>query len=192
MPGHVLNLLPVLVQQNRKQWGLCSEPLRCLRWCLRWCLLFVRRRGRLVPPVRCLRWCLLFVRRRGRLVPPVRPSIPVLSPPGMAGHPCLTLRARSLSLQGDPANIGKGCSRPARCTRGAGDRFGISNPRKSGSVIGADRQRLGPSCVLLKRVPQGRTESGGIELAANAGPRVPSGGVTLKRRCVLTNLQSSI
>jgi len=33
-------------------------------------------------------------------------SIPVLFP-WMAGHPCLTLRARSLSLQGDPANIGK-------------------------------------------------------------------------------------
>ena len=66
------------------------------------------------------------------------------------------------------------------------DRFGIPNPRKSGSVIGADRQRFGPSCVLLKRVPQGRTESGGIVLAvlaANAGPRVPRGGVTLKRRC---------
>jgi hypothetical protein len=28
--------------------------------------------------------------------------------PWMAGHPCLTLRATSLSLQGDPANIGKG------------------------------------------------------------------------------------
>jgi hypothetical protein len=50
-------------------------------------------------------------------------------------------------------------------------------------VIGPDRQRFGPSCVLLKRVPQGRTERGGIVLAANAGPRVPSGGVTLKRRC---------
>jgi len=35
-------------------------------------------------------------------------SIPVVFPPGMAGHPCLILRARSLSLQGDPANIGKG------------------------------------------------------------------------------------
>jgi len=68
-------------------------------------------------------------------------------------------------------------------TRGAGDRFGIPNPRKSGSVIGADRQRFHPSCVLLKRVPQGRTESGGIVLAANAGPRAPSGGVTLKRCC---------
>ena len=33
------------------------------------------------------------------------------------------------------------------------------------------------------RVPRGRTESGGIVLAANAGPRLPSGGVTLKRRC---------
>ncbi len=28
--------------------------------------------------------------------------------PGMAGHPCLILRATSLSLQGGPANIGKG------------------------------------------------------------------------------------
>jgi hypothetical protein len=63
------------------------------------------------------------------------------------------------------------------------DRFGIPNPRKSGSVIGADRQRFGPSCVLLKRVPHGRTESGCRVLAANAGPRVPRGGVTLKRRC---------
>ena len=84
----------------------------------------------------------------------------------MAGHPCLTLRARSLCLQGDPANIGKGRSRPARCTREAVDRFGIPNPRKTESVIGADRQRFGPSCVLLKRVPQGRTESGSIVLAA--------------------------
>ena len=56
-----------------------------------------------------------------------------------------------------PANIGKGWSRLARCTRVSGDRFGIPNPRKSGSVIVADRQRSGLSCVLLKRVPQGRT-----------------------------------
>ena len=46
----------------------------------------------------------------------------------------------------------------------------------------------GPATVwfllcVAERVPQGRTESGGIVLAANAGPRVPSGGVTLKRRC---------
>jgi hypothetical protein len=75
------------------------------------------------------------------------------------------------------------CRKPARCTKEAVDRFGIPNPRKSGSVIGADRQRFGPSCVLLKRMPHGRTESGGIVPASNAGPRVPSGGVTLKRRC---------
>ena len=50
-------------------------------------------------------------------------------------------------------------------------------------MIGADRQRSGPSCVLLKRVPQGQTESGGLVLAANAGPQVPCGGVTHKRRC---------
>ena len=46
----------------------------------------------------------------------------------------------------------------------------------------------GPATVwsllcVAERVPQGRTESGSIVLAANAGPRVPSGGVTLKRRC---------
>ena len=34
-------------------------------------------------------------------------------------------------------------------------------------------------------------QSWGIVLAANAGPRVPSGGVTLKRRCT-SDLQSSL
>ena len=51
------------------------------------------------------------------------------------------------------------------CTRVRGS-VGIPNPRESGSVIRADRQRSGPSCVLLKGVPQGQTESGGIVLAA--------------------------
>ena len=82
-------------------------------------------------------------------------------PPWMAGHPCLTLRARSLSLQGDPANIGKGCSRPAHCTRGSGDRFGIPNPRKNGSVIRADRQTVWSLlCVAESRAtrPNGEWE----------------------------------
>ncbi len=92
-------------------------------------------------------------------------SISVVFPPGMSGPPCLTLRATSLFLQGDPANIRKRWSRPARCT-GSGDRIGIPNPRESGSVIGADRRRSGPSCVLPKGVPQGQAESGGIVLAA--------------------------
>jgi hypothetical protein len=35
-------------------------------------------------------------------------SMPAVFPPGMAGHPCPTLRATSLSLQGEPADIGKG------------------------------------------------------------------------------------
>jgi hypothetical protein len=82
-------------------------------------------------------------------------SIPVFFFPGMAGHPCLILRATSLSLQGDPANIGKGRSRPAR-------------------------------------MPQEQTESGGIVLAAYAGPRAPRGGVTRKRRCTHRHSQSSI
>jgi len=33
---------------------------------------------------------------------------PRISPPGMAGHAFLILRATSLSLQGEQANIGKG------------------------------------------------------------------------------------
>ena len=33
-------------------------------------------------------------------------------------------------------------------------------------MIGADRRRSEPSCVLPKGVPQGQTESGGIVLAA--------------------------
>ena len=84
-------------------------------------------------------------------------SIPVVFFPGMAApsHPCLILRATSLSLQGDPANIGKGRSRPAR-------------------------------------MPQEQTESGGIVLAAYAGPRAPRGGVTQKRRCTHRHSQSSI
>ena len=82
-------------------------------------------------------------------------SIPVFFPPGMAGHSCLILRSTSLSLQGDPANIGKGRSRPAR-------------------------------------MPQEQTESGGIVLAAYAGPRAPRGGVTQKRRCTHRHSQSSI
>ena len=108
--------------------------------------------------------------------------LPTFSPFLIVNKTSLSL-SLSLSLTerddpGPPAH----CTRPG-VTRGAGDRFGIPNPRKSGSVIGADRQRFHPSCVLLKRVPQGRTESGGIVLAANAGPRAPSGGVTLKRCC---------
>jgi len=55
---------------------------------------------------------------------------------------------------------------PARLLHQSGDRFEIPNPRESGSVIGADRRRSGPSCVLPKGVPQGPTETGGIVLAA--------------------------
>ena len=56
---------------------------------------------------------------------------------------------------------------PARpLYQGVRDRFGIPKPRQSGSVIGADRRRSGPSCVLPKGVPQGQLESGGIVLAA--------------------------
>jgi len=52
-------------------------------------------------------------------------SIPVFFFPGMAGHPCLILRATSLSLQGDPANIGKGRSRPARMPQEQTENGGI-------------------------------------------------------------------
>ena len=63
------------------------------------------------------------------------------------------------------------------------DRFGIPNPRKRGSVIGAEPATVWSLLCVAERVPQGQTESGGLILAANAGPRVPSGDVTLKRLC---------
>jgi hypothetical protein len=88
-------------------------------------------------------------------------SMPVFFPPGISCHPCPSLRATSLSLKGDLANIGMGWSRPARCTRGV-----RGSVWESGSVLGADRRRSGPSCVLPKGMPQGQTESGGIVLAA--------------------------
>jgi len=76
-----------------------------------------------------------------------------------------------------PGECRKGMIPPARCTRGSGDRFGIPKPRESGSVIGVDRRRTGPSCVLPKGVPQGQTESGGIVLAAICW------ATSAKRRC---------
>ena len=113
--------------------------------------------------------------------PPVLDNSYVGPPLWIVPNTRIKLSHLSLSLSPNKA-LSLSLSLSLSCTRGSGDRIGIPNPRKSGPVIGADRQRSGPSCVLLKRVPQGRTESGGIVLAAHAGPRVPSGGVTQKRR----------
>jgi len=77
--------------------------------------------------------------------------------PWMAGHPRLTLRARSLSFQGDPAKW----MIPARqLYQGGCGSVWILNPRKSGSVIGADRQRFGPSCVAETRATRPNGEWG--------------------------------
>ena len=40
-------------------------------------------------------------------------------------------------------------------------------------MIGADRRRSGPSCVLPKGVPQGQTESGGSTRRHMLGPERP-------------------
>ena len=64
----------------------------------------------------------------------------VVFSPGMAGHPCPTVSATSLSLQGALADTGNGRSRPARRTRGSGDRFGIPKPPPLG---GGSKERLG-------------------------------------------------
>ena len=56
--------------------------------------------------------------------------------PGMAGHPV-----------SHPT-----CDVPFPPRR-SGDRVGIPKPRESGSVIGADRRRSGPSCVLPQDLP---------------------------------------
>ncbi len=73
----------------------------------------------------------------------------------------------------------------------SGDLYGTPKPRESGSVIGSDRRRSGPSCVLPKGVPQGQTESGGIVLAAICWAERPE-AVSPERGFVLTNLQSFI
>ena len=81
---------------------------------------------------------------RSRCVTSLSPSLPLsLSPPPSPPHAHLT------------------CEVPFPPRRSGEYRKGLI-PRKSGSVIGADWQRSGPSCVLLKRVPQGQTEIGGI------------------------------
>ena len=110
---------------------------------------------------------------RGRRLPPPR-----LSPQGDPAR--REGREKFIDNQID-ANIGEVCSRPARCTRGAVDRFGIPSKERVGDWGGPPT--VWSLLWVAERVPQGRTESGGIVLAANAGPRVPSGGVTLKRRC---------
>jgi hypothetical protein len=97
-------------------------------------------------------------------------------------HSLARARARSLSHTHGPGGV-----RPALCTRGSEDRFGIPKPRESGSVSGADWRRSGSSCVLPKGVPQGQTESGGIVLAVICWS--PSGGVT-RQGDVLNDLQS--
>ena len=52
-----------------------------------------------------------------------------------------------------------------------------------GAMIGADRQRFGFSCALLKCVPQGRTGGEwGYSTRRQCWARVPSGGVTQNRR----------
>jgi len=66
--------------------------------------------------------------RRGRNLGRVGFDAHIVFFPGVAGHPCPTLRAISLSLQRDPAHNGKGGSRPARRARGSGGRFGIPKP----------------------------------------------------------------
>ena len=85
-------------------------------------------------------------------------------------------RGKERALFGTTVHNGGSRAAPAARTR---------DPEPSKERVG-DLGRLATVWSLLcvdEKVPQGRTESGGIVLAANAGPRVPSGGVTLKRRC---------
>ena len=101
--------------------------------------------------------------------------------PWMAGHPCLTLRARPLSLEGDPA-----WSHPGPPVVPGGLWIGLGSRTLEERVghWGGPATVRSLLCVAETRAtwPNGEWGSS-IVLAANAGPRVPSGGVTLKRRC---------
>ena len=85
-------------------------------------------------------------------------SIPVVFSPGMAGHLRLILHATvtSLSLKENRRVLERDDLGPPFVPGGQeiGDGVGIPKPRESGSVIGADRRRSGPSCVLPKGVPR--------------------------------------
>jgi len=110
-------------------------------------------------------------------------SNPIPAIPGMAGHPCLTLRVTSLQVPSKETRRTLKRDDPGSMYQGSRGSVWIPKPRESGSVIGADRRRSGPSCVLPTGMPQGQTESGGIVHPPYAGPRAPRDGVTRKRRC---------
>jgi hypothetical protein len=112
----------------------------------------------------------LFLSRRRRSVPPCGVRFPYffsLDGRSPVSHPM----CRRISERDDPGppvvpgGLGIGLRERERkrelyleqqsITGGLGRRpqhgLGIPNPRKSGSVIWADWQRFGPSCVLMKR-----------------------------------------
>jgi hypothetical protein len=71
-------------------------------------------------------------------------------------HPCLILRATSLSLQGDPANIVKGSSRSARCYQGV--RGSVWDPEPSREWVGdwgGPETAWAPLCVAERRATNG-------------------------------------
>jgi hypothetical protein len=93
---------------------------------------------------------------------------------GMAGAAAAGLRRMPCSRWG-PA-VGGGLQSGAALIDARLD-VGSLPPRSfSPTVSGCrlDQQRFGPSCVLLKRVPQGRTESWGIILAPILGHECPA------------------
>ena len=67
-------------------------------------------------------------------------SIPIVLFRGMTGHHRVLHYVTSLSLQGEPADTRKGGSRPARRTRGSGDRFGIPKPSPQAEARPTGRQ----------------------------------------------------
>jgi hypothetical protein len=117
--------------------------------------------------------------------------------PGMAGHPCPTLRAIFLPSKeshhilerdnlGPPVvpggQIGLG-SRNLHVPRGAPS-------LRSGWVIGTDRRMSEPPCAR-QEAPLAKRRVGLQYSLSYAGPRVPRGGVT-RQGVVLTDFQSLV
>jgi hypothetical protein len=108
--------------------------------------------------------------------------------PWMAGHLCLNLSARRRSERDDPGPpvvpgglwIGLG----SRTLEERVGHWGGPATVRSLLCVGGPATVRSLLCVAETRAtwPNGEWGSS-IVLAANAGPRVPSGGVTLKRRC---------
>ena len=114
---------------------------------------------------------------------------PPLFPPGMAGHPCLTLLATSLSLQGDPAKP-RDDPGPPVVPGGQGSIWDPETSRERVGDWGGPETVWALSCVAERRATRPNGEWEYSTRRHMLGPVRPE-AVSPGRGVVLTDLQSS-